>query len=299
MLKDFNLLKTFDALWRLRNVSHAAKFLKISQPAMSQQLIKLRDELGDDLFVRVGRGMAPTPKALQWAPALQRALNRLELELVSLSESTHDRAERISIMATDLIESTLFPKLISLVQTERPSLTLVMRSTLGEFPKSSLELGQLDFVLAGFYGTLTDGFYQQLLQVHPYQVIARKDHPRIKDKLSLEQFCSEQHVLTSPQGDLWGVVDKELADKNLKRRVIAGVACFQSLGTMVESSDALATLPERMALHLVKRYNLKIFAPPLKLPPIRLQLIWHARTHHSQTHEYLRHVIAKSLANPV
>src|SRR3974390_2644172 len=64
---DLNLLVTFQAVYRERRVSAAAASLGLSQPAVSNALKRLRELLGQDLFVRSARGMIPTPYAEQLA----------------------------------------------------------------------------------------------------------------------------------------------------------------------------------------------------------------------------------------
>lgn len=58
---DLNLLKVFDAIQQERSVSIAADRLNMTQPAVSNALNRLRQTLGDQLFVRTRNGMEPTP----------------------------------------------------------------------------------------------------------------------------------------------------------------------------------------------------------------------------------------------
>ncbi|EJB03587.1 transcriptional regulator [Rhizobium leguminosarum bv. trifolii WSM597] len=61
---DLNLLLAFSVLMQERNVSRAAERLLLGQPGLSAALRRLRETLDDELFVRVGRGLQPTPRAL-------------------------------------------------------------------------------------------------------------------------------------------------------------------------------------------------------------------------------------------
>lgn len=71
---DLNLLTVFEAIYSAGNISHAANHLAMSQPAVSNALTRLRDLVGDPLFVRANRGVAPTSKAEQMIGPVRDAL---------------------------------------------------------------------------------------------------------------------------------------------------------------------------------------------------------------------------------
>src|SRR3989338_9866962 len=62
---DLNLLITLDALLAEGSVARAARRLRLSPSAMSRALARLRETTGDPLLVRAGRGLVPTPRALE------------------------------------------------------------------------------------------------------------------------------------------------------------------------------------------------------------------------------------------
>lgn len=294
--KDLNLLSVFAALMAERNVSKAAKRLALSQPAMSHALARLRRDFGDDLFVRTGRGIAPTPKALAMANDVDRAIEAITNVYAESGFDPAAATGKFVVATTDYLELVLLPKLLAQLSREARHLTPVVRSTLGALPKTELEAGTIDLAIAGFYGDLPEGFYAQTLFDETYTCIIRKDHPRARGKLSLETFLDLDHVLVSPQGDLDGIVDKELAKKKLKRRIIAGVSNFQTPATIIAGSDCIATLPTRIAEQLAQFYPLRCFAPPLPIPSFRVKQVWHARTHRDPRHAWVRRAIESSLS---
>lgn len=296
LVKDLNLLRIFSALWLDRNVSVASRKLGMSQPALSHALARLRVEMRDDVFVRSGRGMCPTPRAEAWAPKVLAALSQLEIALSETEEFSPANAKgRITIVGTDLIEFLLFPKLLSKLMLESKKLILVSRPTDGSFPKLDMERGAIDFAIAGFFADIPEGFYTKQVGVERYASIVRSGHPLVDGKLDLQTYQKLSHVLTSPHGDLAGVVDEVLATKKLKRHVVAGVTTFQVMGKLVAETDCCATLPRSVALEQARLYGLNLFDPPVELPPIKLNLIWHQRIHTSPLHLWMRQVIESIL----
>ena len=298
LVKDLNLLRIFAALWLDRNVTKAAKRLGLSQPALSHALSRLRVEMHDEVFVRSGRGITPTPRAVVWAPKVLDALAHLEIALSEADAFSPHKAEgRVTIVGTDLIEYMLFPKLLAVLAREAPEVVVISRPSDGSFPKGDMERGSIDFAIAGFFGEIPEGFYQQQVAVETYATIVRKGNPEVKGSLDLKTFKKLSHVLTSPQGDLSGVVDQALRKLDARRRIVAGVTTFQSMGKIISESDLCATLPRSMALELGRLFQLQVFAPPVTVPPIKLMMIWHQRIHTSPLHQWMRKEMQKILGS--
>jgi DNA-binding transcriptional LysR family regulator len=291
-VRDLNLLRIFAALWEERNVTKAAKRLGLSQPALSHALSRLRDDMRDEVFVRSGRGVTPTPRAEMWAPKVMAALAQLEVALSEAEAFSPRKATgRITIVGTDLIEFMLFPKLLAVLAKEAPEVILVSRPSDGSFPKNDMERGTVDFAIAGFFGDVPEGFYQKIVGIEPYATITRKNHPMIQGSLDVNVLQKLAHILTSPQGDLSGTVDHALAKLGGKRRVVAGVTTFQVLGKLIAGTDLCATLPRSMAREQAHLYGLAVYEPPVKIAPIRLNMIWHQRIHTSPLHQWMRREI--------
>ena len=134
--RDLNLLTIFDALMREKNVSRAAKTLHLSQPAMSHALARLREALGDELFVRAARGVVPTPRALALTPAITEALARIR-EVFAAPES-FDPAKvkaKLCMASTEFFEHLVLPWLIPELGRMAPHIVLQSKSTSGHLPK--------------------------------------------------------------------------------------------------------------------------------------------------------------------
>ena len=293
--KDLNLLGVFDALMRELSVSRAAILLKMTQPAVSNALTRLRRDFDDDLFVRNGRGMSATPKA--------QAIQEEVAAILESSRTLYDAEDfdpgtvsaRFTIATTDYFESVLLPKLLPLLGQNAPGITTIVRPTRGGLPKGELESGQLDLAIAGFYGDLPEGFYQRTLFEETYSCLVRKGHPMVGSELTLEKFVKLEHILVSPQGDLRGAVDLALEAKGLSRKVVAGVANFHTPPAIIADSDYIVTIPTRLAVQFASLYSLNCFQPPIAVKKIKLVQVWHARTHRSPHHKWLRGAVERAL----
>ena len=289
---DLNLLRIFEALANERNATRAARQVHLSQPAFSHALARLRRALGDPLFVRTPRGMVPTPRALELEPVVRDVLARVALitERTDFDAATCARAFRIA--TTDYYEHIAFPRLAAELVRSAPRATIVSRPTGGELPRTELEEGSVDLAIAGFFGALPAGFYQQKLFDDTFSCVVRRDHPVVRKRLSLAQYTKLPHVLISPGGDLRGVVDEALTAAGARRHVAVAPSSFLSAGRIVADSDAVLTAPRRVAETYCRELPVRMLPPPLSLPGFTVVQVWHERQHRDDAHTWLRRLTA-------
>jgi DNA-binding transcriptional LysR family regulator len=291
---DLNLLTVFRALDEARSVTRAAKTLGVSQPALSQALRRLRELFDDAMFVHTPRGLVLTPRAESLAPAIREMLGRLEREVLGTGEFRPEALRRtFRIRTTDFLEAVLVPSLLDRFATQAPLVSLSVSPTEFGLPKEALSSGACDLAIAGFFGELPDGFYQQRLFADGFSCAVRRGHPRLDGvrRLTLDAYCGEPHVLIAPGGDLRGVVDRALERLRKKRRVVVGASGFLIGAYIAARTDAILTAPSRLLSLMADRLELVLFEPPLPLAEIKIVQAWHARNHDDPGHKWLREMV--------
>src|SRR5258708_17526146 len=196
---DLRLLEVVRELHRIGSVSHAAQNLGLSQPAVSMSLARLRKHFSDRLFVRSSRGMEPTPYASELIVELKKAAEILESALehrLHFDPSSSDRM--FHLVSTDIAQFTIMPPLVKQLATEAPSVRIDLRTLTEQAPRL-LESGEADLAI-GLIPQMGAGFCQQKLFSGEFWCAARAGHPRIKDKLTLDQFQRESHVSVTTMG---------------------------------------------------------------------------------------------------
>jgi DNA-binding transcriptional LysR family regulator len=248
VLPDLNLLVAFEALYAERSVTAAARRQGIGQPAMSAALARLRRLFDDDLFVRVGTGMQPTPRAEALGPPIAQALHALRASV--LSEATFDPAtstRRFTIAASDGISMVVMPRAITLLRREAPGVDLRIIALDKQDAPALLETAQADLVL----GTIRRPA-QRLVTTTLYRErfigIARIGHPLLAaDAIGLDAWLSWPHALFTLQRDQRGEIDDVLARRGRARRVGLSVAHLLTLPALLAATDLLAAVPSRLA----------------------------------------------------
>jgi DNA-binding transcriptional LysR family regulator len=242
--------------------------------------------------------MMPTPKAEQLSAPIRALLHGLEANILG-AQGFDPRTLRktFAIHTTDLIECLLMPNLLRSLESEAPHLKVVSRPAGFSLPRDEMERGTCDVAIAGFFGDLPDGFYQQKLFTDQFQTAFRQNHPRLKGKksLTLDEYCSERHVLIAPGGDLRGRVDDLLKKKKRERQIVAGLNVFMSSAWIISQSDYLLTGPSRLLAQIGQAFPIQVMAVPLEIPGITIVQAWHERNHQDPGLKWLRERIRKIL----
>ena len=294
---NFNLLVLFDALYRYRNGTHAAKSLGLAQSNLSRSLQELRDTFGDPLFVRSSHGMAPTDRAHQLAPLINAALQQLEAVYSEKKFDLQNAKGRMRIATTDYMEVLLCEGLVQTVLRDAPGLTISFRPLTGEFPKESIERGEIDIAMASYFGELPGGFYRKTLFEDPFVLLVREGHPlhRANRKLDAQSLTAFPYTLISTRGDLVAGLDRKLQSRGMKRHIAHAVPNSLSAVWTILHSDLCLVAAEKFATHVKRLLPIAILELPIKLEPLEMAIVWHERTHRDPFNKWLRGHISKSL----
>jgi DNA-binding transcriptional LysR family regulator len=293
---DLNLLVALDALLTERSVTRAARRVGLSQSAMSHALNRLRETFDDPLLVRAGRAMTLTPRAQELAIPLREILARLE-EVVApptpFDPATSQQVFRVAANEYPLF--ALMPLLTERMSRMAPRVDLRVRD-LGQTPYlPRLESGEVDAALTlGLARHIPDTLYKLPLFELDLVCVVRFGHPRIKDRLDLDAFCQEPHVLISPAGDDQGAVDYALAELDRSRRVAVVVPHFLLAPHIIARTDYILTTAATVAESFRGHLPIRILPPPLELLRGVVHLVWHPRTHHDEAHRWFRRFIQET-----
>jgi DNA-binding transcriptional LysR family regulator len=270
---DFALLLVFREVFRSGSSTMAANRLGLSQPAISHALNRLRDLIGDPLFLRRANGFRPTPAATDLAPRIEALIASAGEMLGAAPPFDAATSERLfRVAANDFAGSLLTAPLIADIAARAPRARLSFRFSIGPVAFKALRENELD-VGMGLFNELPDDIVGQPLFEETYCVVARIGHPALRAGLDLATFLELGHLLVSFVGDLTGSIDATLKRQGLSRRIVAGSPMFLNAFAAVACSDLIATVPRRLAQRFAPGFGLQIFPPPLRIEPFTVELI--------------------------
>jgi DNA-binding transcriptional LysR family regulator len=290
---DLNLLVVFDALLRMGSVTRAASELRMSQPATSFALNKLRTMLGDPLFVRTARGIHPTPHAEQLAQPLAAILERIRADLLQQPTFVPEHAERsITLNMPDIGELVFLPLIVKRLMSISPKLAVRTTNLPLAQIEPALRSGAIDLAMGHYPELQSAALYQQRLFTHSFVCVLRSDHPNIGEQMTRKQFIEGNHAVVHV-GQANDSLDAELRSQGLERRVVLRVEHFLALPTILSESDLIFTVPSAIGARLAKLADIKLVKPPFKARPRVVKQYWHSRFHHDPANRWIRGIVAE------
>ncbi|MEX3015999.1 LysR family transcriptional regulator [Gymnodinialimonas hymeniacidonis] len=287
---DAHSLRVFVTVFELNSVSRAAGSLNLNQSTVSHTLDKLRSALSDQLFVRAGRGITPTEKAISIMPRIQRIVAEFEgLEAPEEFDPTLEtRPLRIAISTPALIEDMRALRAELRFVAPRSSLHIRRLAPRSEV-KAMLTEGEVDLAIA------VAG-----LQYSPALNSCRYGHdelviffdPTVRPPItSIEQYFDASHAAVDFGGHAKSVVETAFEERGFKRSYSLLAPTTSMLGDLMVGTELVATMPKR--LREAAFAGLDFCPTPFTLPKLQYELVWHRRLDHSGRNVWFRRLLLK------
>ena len=286
---DLNLLITLNVLLDECNVARAAKRLGLSPSAMSRALARLRETMADPLLVRAGRGLVPTPRALELREEVARLAHSIAAVLRPAQHVDMKQVERtFTLRTSDGFVENFGPELVEQLAREAPGIRLRF---LQKTSKDSLALrnGTVDLE-TGVVGSETGPEVRTRALFHDRFIgVVRQGHPLIQGSITAARYAAARHVLVSRRGVDKGLVDEELKSLGLQRQIVTTVDGFAAALALSRATDLVSAVPERHTENL--RNGLFSFELPFPVPGVKVSMLWHPRMDGDEVHRWLREQI--------
>lgn len=284
---DLNLLTALHALVEHGSVTGAAEYLHTSPPAMSRTLARLRRTLGDPVLVRAGRGMVPTPRAVQLLPRVRALLDEASALFVpALPVDPAALHREFAVQIGDMVFGGIGEQLLRRIRTVAPEVTLRFMAESHE-DTPSLRDGSVDLEL-GRINVREPEIELEPLLVEDGVGVVRAEHPLAEDLTDLLRFAAADHISVSRRGRLRGPIDAMLAERGLHRRVVACTPTLAGALFLIRQNDLVGLAPRRLGATAVQALDLRTFEIPLDLPPAEISMAWHPRHSADPEHAWLR-----------
>ena len=300
MIPDFTQLRILDSLLREGSLTRTAELLGMSQPAVSRALARLRRHFGDPLFVRSGQRMQATARALELAGPVSGVLDAVrQLEGGPVAFDPARATRSFNLYMVDGAVVNILPQLLDgLARMGEGAARLQLRSAHSDpgALEGRLERGQIDLAI-GRFPQLVNNIRQRKLWDDGYACVMRRGHP-CAGRLDRDAYLGHRHVLiemenTSHHNE---VVTRKLESMLEPTRILCHVPSFTSAAHIALHTDAIATIPLRLARPLARDLGLVVADLPIELPRLQLALYWHERSHRDPANQWLRGFVRATLA---
>lgn len=285
-MPDLNLLLALDVLLAEGSVAGAARRLQLSPSAMSRTLARLREVTADPLLVRAGRGLVPTPRAIELraqvgalvegANALLRPADKLDLGTL---------LRRFTLRTSEGFVETFGPHLLGLVEAQAPGVILQFL-TKPDKDSAPLREGEVDLETGVIDAQTAPEMRAMPLFDDRWVGVVRPDHVLAQGEITTRRFAACSHVMVVRRGLHSRDIDEAVRTAGLERRIATVVNGFSAALALARDTQLVATVPERHTEGL--RRGMYCFALPVEIPTFTLSMLWHPRMHGDLAHRWLR-----------
>ena len=285
-IPDLNLLVTLDVLLAEGSVARAAQRLRLSPSAMSRALARLRETTGDPLLVRAGRGLVPTPRALELrARVSQLVQDGATVLRPAAMLDLKQLACTFTLRTSDGFVENFGPDLLARIGTEAPGVRLcfVQKPNKDSTP---LRDGTVDLETGVIGKMVGPEVRTQALFRDRFIGVVRLGHALSQGRITPARYAAGRHIGVSRRGLDKGPIDEVLGPLGLARDVVTIVGGFATALALARSTDLIASVPERHTGNL--RAGMFSFPLPVRPPEITISLLWHPRLDADPAHRWLR-----------
>jgi DNA-binding transcriptional LysR family regulator len=284
---DINLYPLFIAIYEQNSISRAAQILSVSQSAASHALQRLRQHLQDDLFVRTGSKMQPTPFAEQIYPAVKNALFAIQNISVQHQQFRPEMIQSLKIAVHDEIEPMVFPKLVQHFQQLNLDIQLSSMKLDRKNIAADLASQQVDFVLDMEQHIAEKIYFERLVQD---EFVVCSQLPEMNENI----YLASLHIGVSSRRTGVLLEDIYLSKKQYSRQILLRCQHYSTaLQILEQQSAAVLTIPKNVLAHLQLAPCLNIFSVPVEVPKINMGMYWHKDLQENKRHQFLREEIFK------
>ncbi len=279
---DINLYPLFIAIYEHKNISKAAQMLCISQSAASHALQRLRQQLNDDLFVRISSQMLPTPFAEQICPAIKNALSAIQNISAQKKEFEPHMVQSLKIAIHDEIEPMIFPKLVQHFQKHNLDIQFLSSKLDRKTVLADLASQQIDLVI-----DLERHFDEKI----PFTSLMSDQFVACSQLNFIDQdiYLKSPHIGVSSRRTGMLVEDIYLSKKQFSRQVFLRCQNYSTALQILEQyPHAILTMPNNVLANLQVSKKLNIFDVPVYMPKLVVGMYWHKDLSENNRHNFLR-----------
>lgn len=275
------------------SISRAAERLEVTQSAVSHTLDKLRIAMGDPLFVRSGRQIAATERAIALREPVQNVLDELKgLTDQRLFDPTIGELDYV-IAANDYQRDLIFPNLLQVLDGE--GVEIFTRFIPAGLPAAEmLRQDRCQFLVTPFPPEGPD-IYQ--IRLFEDRLVCFYDKKKRKPPKTLQEFleCDLIDVRFEDNQSTTNALDSSIRKKLRKPRVT--VPNFNAVYLFLKNSKMISVEVSLMAR--LGYQGLQFAELPFSTRPISMYLVWHRRNHTDPAHRWFREKIQKFISEIV
>ncbi|WNK32034.1 nitrogen assimilation transcriptional regulator NAC [Pantoea agglomerans] len=290
-------LKYFVKIVDIGSLTQAAEVLHIAQPALSQQVATLENELDQQLLIRTKRGVTPTEAGKILYGHARSILRQCEQAQTAVINAGQVLSGQVSIgLAPGTAASSLTMPLLQTVRDQFPEVLVYLHENSGSVLNEKVMNGQLDMAVL-YDRAPTAGITSMPLMKEDLFLVGATNYPGasvdLADVAQMSLFLPRDYSAVRKR------VDEAFSLRRLSARIIGEIESISTLTAAISSGMGVTVLPESAARSLVgstDAWMSRINSPSLSLP---LSLNVSARLPLSPSAQAVKNILLSLLNKPL
>lgn len=294
---DLNLLRVFLCVYQHASFTKAADILGLTQSSVSNAIARLKSQVGEELFVRAGRGITPTAAGHQLYRGLSGAMEDIVAALDTFNHfDPATSARQFTVYTYEAATHTLQPLLEPLLRGLQLGIVFKDMTADPDGVYQALYSGSADMVIDILPPT-GNSLKSQLLIEEQFVCVAAKNHPRIHGSLSAQQYAAERHCILNLSRHGLSLGEIFCEEPLPERRLYSENSSEISMMASISRSDAIGIAPSRLAASFAPLLQLQVLPFPFKTRPIPVYMVWPRRLDNQPAHRWLRDILSQAVAS--
>ncbi len=294
---DLNLLVVLEALYTEQgNVTRAAQRVGLSQSAMSHALNRLREMLGDPLFIKRGHRMEATSRAVALAPVVAGWLELIRTQLHPPEFDPASAQQEINVAIPEHLERLVLPALLGFLRQQAPGIHLHSRPVPMAQLTDAFTQGRIDMAIIGNDWEPKEAYQYCLLAESRFMYVYDARQLQFDDAVSLAELAEVPQLASNYSHKTATIIDNYFAEQGVTRRITATSGGITAIPAILAECPMLSILPEIMvADHPLFDALVRRPFEPDKVRA-RLYLVWHRLHEHDPAQQFIRDWLLRHFA---
>ncbi|AQS40581.1 transcriptional regulator [Shewanella psychrophila] len=294
-MNNYKLLRPLLSLLQTRNLTLSAHQLNVTQSAMSRSLLQIREAFDDPILIREGQNFILTQRGEELLIELPGILTTLDSLYLTETFNPASCKRRFHLAYTSFLSSITSALICSELEKVSPYLSIDSQLWQGQ-SLSDDEMKKVDLV-ASIADTIPENIYGKKLIEDSYVAVMSKSCTLANEPLTLESYVRSKHVLVRSITNITKQVDKVMQPTGYERKVLANVPSFFDAFKVIDTTEAIITVPRHIIAEYCNIFDLKVKPLPFKLETHPYYLLWHAKYQNDPEHKWFREFCFPLLKN--
>lgn len=224
----------------------AAETLHLSQPALSQSIRQLEEEIGSPLLIRTTRRVRLSTLGMSFLPQARHLLRQFDAAIADMQDVVARKRGRVVIACLPSVTYRLMPRMIAVNERLYPSIHVTIRDANLKGILQQVTSGEADCGVGSFqaHDTHAHELDSVLLARDQMHVVLPRDHPLARHReVAWRQLQNQPFVGMTYETGIREIVDQAVASQDVDLRIVAEVSNLATVNGLLEEGIGLSALP--------------------------------------------------------